>query len=85
MQFLLLGVAVVMYVVWRAWTEAHGGDASPEGEWRSRTSAMSEHMERTNPGSTGLQGRYRWLWAVVVVTLVIGVAGAAVIIEQSGR
>ena len=76
MQFLLLGVAVVMYLVWRVWTEARGGDASPTGHWHSRTDAMSEYMERTNPGSTRPRGR-RLFWILVLVVLELAFAVGA--------
>ena len=43
-----------MYGVWRL--AARGEEYKPEGQWRSRTDAMSEYLEETNPGSTRPRG-----------------------------
>lgn len=86
MEILGFGVAIVMYLIWRAWTEAHGGDASPTGQWRSRTDAMSEYLEHTNPGSTRPRGRRLfWILVLVVVELAFAVGACTWVVNRADR
>ena len=72
MEILAFVIAIAMYGAWRLWLALRGEDYKPEGKWRSRTDAMSEYMERTNPGSTRPRGRrLAGMIAFVCVELVL--------------
>ena len=86
MELLLFGVAIAMYGIWRLSLAVRGEDYTPQGKWTSRTDAMSEYMEQTNPGSTRLRGRRLfWMLLFMAVHATVSLSLAVWLIRQAER
>lgn len=77
MQLLLLGVAIGMYGIWRFGLRVQGKDYKPEGQWTSRTDAMSEY-QRQHPELFPPPTRRTWVMFGSVVLVEAAVVGLIV-------
>ena len=79
MQLILLGVAVVAYLVYRVVLAARGEEWKPQGHWVSRMQATYEYLERTRVPLSPRQKAQRFLMIAVIVSVeglfVLWVAG----------
>lgn len=71
MQLILLGVAVVAYLVYRVWLAARGEEWKPQGRWVPRTQAAYEYLERTRIPLT----RRQKMSSLLTFTLSLAVVG----------